>query len=99
VPELVTTTGSALLGGFTLFQVLSRIPTPLEAWSSDPHKVQVARARGLWSLPVRTAVEVNGVPYDRPANPYHAENDFLIFGTECHYPVAGLLTSAYVSLI
>jgi hypothetical protein len=36
----------------------------------------------LWSLPVRTAVKVNGVPYDRPANPYHAENDSLILGTD-----------------
>lgn len=36
----------------------------------------------MWSLPVRTAVKVNGVPYDRPANPYHAENDSLILGTD-----------------
>ena len=44
--------------------------------------MQVACARGLWSLPVRTAVKVNGIPYDRPANPYHAENDSLILGTD-----------------
>ena len=31
---------------------------------------------------MRTAVKVNGVPYDRPANPYHAENDSLILGTD-----------------
>ena len=36
----------------------------------------------MWSLSVRTAVKVNGVPYDRPANPYHAENDSLILGTD-----------------
>jgi cleavage and polyadenylation specificity factor subunit 1 len=28
------------------------------------------------------AVKVNGVPYDRPANPFHAENDSLILGTD-----------------
>jgi hypothetical protein len=42
----------------------------------------IGGARGLWSLPVRTAIKVNGVPYDRPANPYHAENDSLILGTD-----------------
>jgi cleavage and polyadenylation specificity factor subunit 1 len=36
----------------------------------------------VWSFSVRTAVKVNGVPYDRPANPYHAENDSLILGTD-----------------
>jgi hypothetical protein len=29
VPELVAATGSGLLGGFTLFQVRSRIPNPI----------------------------------------------------------------------
>ena len=29
VPELVTATGSGLLGGFTLFQVRSRISNPV----------------------------------------------------------------------
>lgn len=42
----------------------------------------IGGARGVWSLSVRTAVKVNGVPYDRPANPYHAENDSLILGTD-----------------
>ena len=31
---------------------------------------------------MRTAVKVNGVPYDRPANPFHADNDSLILGTD-----------------
>jgi cleavage and polyadenylation specificity factor subunit 1 len=101
VPELVTATGSGLLGGFTLFQVRSRTPNPVSSLSahviSHPHPSACKRdlptrtkrklhaiggARGLWSLPVRTAVKVNGVPYDRPANPYHAENDSLILGTD-----------------
>ncbi|KAF8500474.1 CPSF A subunit region-domain-containing protein [Russula emetica] len=75
VPELVTATGSGLLGGFTLFQrdLPTRTKRKLHA---------IGGARGLWSLPVRTAVKVNGVPYDRPANPYHAENDSLILGTD-----------------
>lgn len=42
----------------------------------------IGGARGLWSLPVRTAVKVNGVPYDRPANPFYSENDSLILGTD-----------------
>ncbi|KAI0264066.1 CPSF A subunit region-domain-containing protein [Russula aff. rugulosa BPL654] len=75
VPELVTATGSGLLGGFTLFQrdLPTRTKRKLHA---------IGGARGLWSLPVRTAVKVNGVPYDRPANPYHAENDSLVLGTD-----------------
>jgi cleavage and polyadenylation specificity factor subunit 1 len=101
VPELVTATGSGLLGGFTLFQVRSRTPNPVSSlfsshishpypsnWKRDlPTRTKrklhaIGGARGLWSLPVRTAVKVNGVPYDRPANPYHAENDSLILGTD-----------------
>lgn len=100
VPELVTATGSGLLGGFTLFQVRSRISNLvchlltvyhihiLRASKRDlPTRTKrklhaIGGARGLWSLPVRTAVKVNGVPYDRPANPYHAENDSLILGTD-----------------
>ncbi|KAF8268563.1 CPSF A subunit region-domain-containing protein [Lactarius quietus] len=75
VPELVTATGSNSLGGFTLFQrdLPTRTKRKLHA---------IGGARGLWSLPVRTAVKVNGVPYDRPANPFHAENDSLILGTD-----------------
>jgi hypothetical protein len=58
VPELVTATGSGLLGGFTLFQVRSRISPTLsvtfssqyitsisfgvEAGPSDPHETQIA---------------------------------------------------------
>jgi cleavage and polyadenylation specificity factor subunit 1 len=106
VPELVTATGSGALGGFTLFQVCSRIPNPvtqlaahntrnftihissapkrdLPAPARTKRKLHViGGARGLWSLSVRTAVKVNGVPYDRPANPYHAENDSLILRTD-----------------
>ncbi|KAH8992719.1 CPSF A subunit region-domain-containing protein [Lactarius akahatsu] len=75
VPELVTATGSNSLGGFTLFQrdLPTRTKRKLHA---------IGGARGVWSLPVRTAVKVNGVPYDRPANPFHAENDSLILGTD-----------------
>jgi hypothetical protein len=66
VPELVAATGSGSLGGFTLFQVRSRIPNPVthsqltmshsyppgaEARPSDPHKAQVARdRRGTWGV-------------------------------------------------
>jgi cleavage and polyadenylation specificity factor subunit 1 len=75
VPELVTATGSDSLGGFTLFQrdLPTRTKRKLHA---------IGGARGVWSLPVRMAVKVNGVPYDRPANPFHAENDSLILGTD-----------------
>lgn len=105
MPELVTATGSGALGGFTLFQVCSRIPNPITysqltmspsqfifISSSSPKRDLPTRtkrklhaiggARGVWSLSVRTAVKVNGVPYDRPANPYYAENDSLILGTD-----------------
>ncbi len=35
VPELVTATGSGLLGGFTLFQVRSRTPNPVSSLFSS----------------------------------------------------------------
>ncbi|KAI0259707.1 CPSF A subunit region-domain-containing protein [Gloeopeniophorella convolvens] len=75
VPELIAATGSGLLGGFTLFQrdLPTRTKRKLHA---------IGGARGVWSLPVRTAIKVNGVPYDRPANPFHAENDSLVLGTD-----------------
>ena len=101
MPELVTATGSGALGGFTLFQVCSRISNPFTLTRAHNITIHISSApkcdlpirtkrklhaiggaRGVWSLSVRTAVKVNGVPYDRPANPYHAENDSLILGTD-----------------
>ncbi|KAA1478696.1 hypothetical protein DENSPDRAFT_845850 [Dentipellis sp. KUC8613] len=82
VPELVAATGSGTQGGFTLFQrdLPFRTKRKLHA---------IGGARGLWSLPVRQAVRVNGVSYDLPANPFHSENDSVIMSTDAN-PSPGL---------
>ncbi|TFY69793.1 hypothetical protein EVG20_g3009 [Dentipellis fragilis] len=82
VPELVAATGSGSQGGFTLFQrdLPFRTKRKLHA---------IGGARGLWSLPVRQAVRVNGVSYDLPANPFHSENDSVIMSTDAN-PSPGL---------
>ncbi|KAI0062778.1 hypothetical protein BV25DRAFT_1855577 [Artomyces pyxidatus] len=82
VPELVAATGSGALGGFTLFQrdLPIRSKRKLHA---------IGGARGVWSLPVRQAVKVNGVSYDRPAHPFHSENDSVIISTDAN-PSPGL---------
>jgi cleavage and polyadenylation specificity factor subunit 1 len=43
----------------------------------------------MWSLPVRQSVKVNGVTYQRPANPYQVENDSIIMSTDAN-PSPGL---------
>ncbi|KAH9943547.1 CPSF A subunit region-domain-containing protein [Amylocystis lapponica] len=82
VPELVAATGSGQLGGFTLFQrdLPARIKRKLHA---------IGGGRGMWSLPVRQAVKVNGSTYERPANPFHPENDSVIISTDAN-PSPGL---------
>jgi cleavage and polyadenylation specificity factor subunit 1 len=99
VPELVAATGSGHLGGFSLFQVcLARmngdacsrqvpqrdLPTRLK------RKLHIiGGGRGMWSFPVRQSVNVNGVAYDRPANPYRPEHDTIIVSTDAN-PSPGL---------
>ncbi|KAI0052046.1 hypothetical protein FA95DRAFT_1593031 [Auriscalpium vulgare] len=82
VPELVAATGSGRLGGFTLFQrdLPTRTKRKLHA---------IGGARGVWSLPVRQAVKVNGVSYDLPSNPFHSENDSVLISTDAN-PSPGL---------
>ncbi|KAI0938339.1 hypothetical protein AcW1_001910 [Taiwanofungus camphoratus] len=82
VPELVAATGSGLLGGFTLLQ--RDIPTHIK------RKLHaIGGGRGMWSLPVRQAVKVNGATYERPVNPFHSENDSIIISTDAN-PSPGL---------
>ncbi|KAL0957913.1 hypothetical protein HGRIS_000094 [Hohenbuehelia grisea] len=79
VPELVATTGAGHLGGFTLFQrdLPARTKRKLHA---------IGGARGVWSLPIRQPVKANGISYERPANPFHTENDTLIISTDATPP-------------
>ncbi|KZT07933.1 uncharacterized protein LAESUDRAFT_724410 [Laetiporus sulphureus 93-53] len=82
VPELVAATGSGSLGGFTLWQrdLPTRIKRKMHA---------IGGGRGMWSIPVRQAVKVNGSTYERPANPFHSENDSVIVSTDAN-PSPGL---------
>ncbi|KAF9818061.1 hypothetical protein IEO21_03022 [Rhodonia placenta] len=82
VPELVAATGSGMLGGFTLLQ--RDLPTRVKRKTPS-----ISGNRGIWSLPVRQAVKVNGSTYERPANPFYAENDSLIISTDAN-PAPGL---------
>ncbi|KDQ53751.1 hypothetical protein JAAARDRAFT_136615 [Jaapia argillacea MUCL 33604] len=82
VPELVAATGVGSLGGFTLFQrdLPTRVKRKLHA---------IGGARGMWALPVRQAVKVNGISYERPSNPFQSENDTVIVSTDAN-PSPGL---------
>ncbi|CCL98048.1 uncharacterized protein FIBRA_00042 [Fibroporia radiculosa] len=82
VPELVAATGSGMLGGFTLLQ--RDLPT-----RTKRKMHAIGGGRGIWSLLVRQAVKVNGSTYERPANPYHAENDSIVISTDAN-PSPGL---------
>ncbi|KAH8089926.1 CPSF A subunit region-domain-containing protein [Cristinia sonorae] len=82
VPEIVAATGSGMLGGFTLFQ--RDLPTRVK------RKLHIiGGGRGMWSLPVRQPVKVNGATYERPANPHHSVNDAVIISTDAN-PSPGL---------
>ncbi|TCD71004.1 mRNA cleavage and polyadenylation factor subunit [Steccherinum ochraceum] len=82
VPEVVAATGSGMLGGFTLFQ--RDLPTRVK------RKVHaIGGGRGIWSLPVRQAVKVNGATYERPTNPHYSLNDAVIISTDAN-PSPGL---------
>lgn len=49
----------------------------------------IGGGRGVWSLPVRQTVKVNGSTYEKPINPHHAENDSVIISTDAN-PSPGL---------
>ncbi|KAI0777316.1 CPSF A subunit region-domain-containing protein [Trametes elegans] len=82
VPELIAATGSGELGGFHLFQ--RDMPT-----RSKRKLHAIGGGRGMWSLPVRQPVKVSGGTFERPAKPYHAENDSVIISTDAN-PTPGL---------
>ncbi|KAI0634706.1 CPSF A subunit region-domain-containing protein [Trametes polyzona] len=82
VPELITATGSGELGGFHLFQ--RDMPT-----RSKRKLHAIGGGRGMWSLAVRQPVKVSGSTFERPANPYRAENDSIIISTDAN-PSPGL---------
>ncbi|PCH44667.1 hypothetical protein WOLCODRAFT_77692 [Wolfiporia cocos MD-104 SS10] len=82
VPELVAATGSGMLGGFTLLQ--RDLPTRMKR-----RMHAIGGGRGMWSLPVRQAVKVNGSTYEKPANPLQAGNDSVIISTDAN-PSPGL---------
>ncbi|KAI0366045.1 hypothetical protein BV20DRAFT_1115505 [Pilatotrama ljubarskyi] len=82
VPELIAANGSGELGGFHLFQ--RDMPT-----RSKRKLHAIGGGRGMWSLPVRQPVKVSGGTFERPANPFHAENDSVIISTDAN-PAPGL---------
>ena len=49
----------------------------------------IGGGRGVWSLPVRQAVKVNGATYEKPWNPHHGNNDAVIVSTDAN-PAPGL---------
>lgn len=99
MPELVAATGSGALGGFTLFQVLASLSPRSNACSTPlqrdlPIRTKrklhaIGGARGVWSIPVRQAVKVNGVSYERPINHFYADDDGVIISTDAN-PSPGL---------
>ncbi|KAG2003702.1 cleavage factor protein [Coprinopsis cinerea AmutBmut pab1-1] len=76
VPELVTATGSGILGGFTLFQ--RDLPT-----RTKKKILAVGGTRGLWSLPIRQGVKKGGNSSSTTAIEHaKTERDTLILSTD-----------------
>ena len=44
----------------------------------------IGGSRGVWSLPVRQPVKINGVSYEKAVNPYQADNDSVIVSTDAN---------------
>ncbi|KZT18929.1 hypothetical protein NEOLEDRAFT_1142724 [Neolentinus lepideus HHB14362 ss-1] len=80
VPELVAATGAGIMGGFTLFQrdLPTRVKRKLHA---------IGGGRGMWALPVRQPLKMNGASYEKAAN--QMENDTIIVSTDAN-PSPGL---------
>ena len=49
----------------------------------------IGGGRGVWSLPVRQAVKVNGTTFERASNPHYGGNDAVIISTDAN-PSPGL---------
>ncbi|KAF5309321.1 hypothetical protein D9611_014402 [Ephemerocybe angulata] len=85
VPELVTATGSGIVGGFTLFQRDLPVRTKKKL-------LALGGTRGLWSLPIRQSTKgPGGVSVERGVNPFNAgkEGDTCILSTDAN-PSPGL---------
>lgn len=44
----------------------------------------IGGARGFWSLPIRQSVKTSGISYEKPMNPFQAENDTLLLSTDAN---------------
>jgi hypothetical protein len=44
----------------------------------------IGGARGFWSLPIRQSVKSSGISYEKPMNPFQAENDTLLLSTDAN---------------
>ena len=82
MPELIAATGSGHLGSFSLFQ--KDMPT-----RSKRKLHAIGGGRGMWSLPIRQQVKTGGTTFERPSNPFHADNDTVIISTDAN-PSPGL---------
>ena len=77
MPELIAATGSGHLGSFSLFQ--KDMPT-----RSKRKLHAIGGGRGMWSLPIRQQVKTGGTTFERPSNPFHADNDTVIISTDAN---------------
>ncbi|KZP11942.1 hypothetical protein FIBSPDRAFT_961877 [Athelia psychrophila] len=77
-PEPVAATSAGSLGGLTLFQrdLPLKIKRKLHA---------IGGAWGMWSLPSKQSVKVNGVSVEKPsADPHQTDNGTLILATDAN---------------
>jgi hypothetical protein len=56
----------------------------------------IGGARGMWSVPIRQPMKVNGVSYERPVHPYQSENDSVIVSTDAS-PSPGLSRASLIT--
>ncbi|KDQ18770.1 hypothetical protein BOTBODRAFT_28276 [Botryobasidium botryosum FD-172 SS1] len=73
-PELVACTGSSLFGGFTRFQ--RSLPT-----HTKRKLPSIGGSRGLWSIPIRRVIKVDGMRLERPSSS-QAQVDTIIVSTD-----------------
>lgn len=58
----------------------------------------IGGSRGMWSLPVRQPVKINGVSYEKAVNPYQADNDSVIVSTDANpSPGSSRVCSSFIS--
>ena len=71
-----------LFPSLSLFHIILILGTYTSTIFRPLQLLIIGGAHGLWPLPIRQPIRASEISYENPMNPFHAEMDVLVMGTD-----------------